>query len=231
MAAAAARSPSRAAPAVPPAGPATAARPARPRAARRSRPCAVAGEQLPRAGPRRGRGRRRRASRTPRRRTRRTGAPRPARRPAGRPGCGAGARRRPARRPPGCAPRRGPGPAATPSASSRAGTSAGRLACRVPQPAVVAGVERGQQIGHLGAAHLADDQPVRAHPQRLPHQVPQRHLTDALDVRRPGEQPDDVRVRGRELGGVLAEHQAVRRGRPRPAAPTAAWSSPSRCRR
>ena len=31
-------------------------------------------------------------------------------------------------------------------------------------PAVVTGVERRQQLDHLGAAHLADDEPVGAHP-------------------------------------------------------------------
>ena len=36
--------------------------------------------------------------------------------------------------------------------------------------ALVTGVEGRQQVDHLGAAHLADDQPVGAHPQRLAHQ-------------------------------------------------------------
>ena len=40
--------------------------------------------------------------------------------------------------------------------------------------ALVAGVERGEQVDDLGAADLADDQPVGPHPQRLPHQRPQR---------------------------------------------------------
>ena len=79
----------------------------------------------------------------------------------------------------------------------------------MPQPAVVTGVQGGEQIGHLGAAHLADHDPVGAHPERLPDQVAQGHLPDALDVRWTGEQPHHVRVRGRELGRVLAHHHPV----------------------
>ena len=41
-------------------------------------------------------------------------------------------------------------------------------------PTLVAGVHRREHVDHLGAAHLADDQPVRSHPQRLPHQRAQR---------------------------------------------------------
>jgi hypothetical protein len=69
--------------------------------------------------------------------------------------------------------------------------------------AVVPGVERGQQVAHLGAADLPDDQPVRAHPQRLPDQVAHGDPTGALDVDRSGHQPDHVRVPGPQLLGVL----------------------------
>ena len=80
--------------------------------------------------------------------------------------------------------------------------------------ALVAGVERRQQVGHRGVAHLADDQPVGPHPQRLPHQVRTVDLTGALDVGRPRLQPDDVRD-----GRVAA------RWRPRPATSRSAGST------
>ena len=76
--------------------------------------------------------------------------------------------------------------------------------------AVVAGVERGQQVAHLRAADLADDQPVGPHPQRLPDQVAQRDPAGALDVGRPGHQPDHVRVPGPQLLGVLDDQQPLR---------------------
>jgi hypothetical protein len=77
--------------------------------------------------------------------------------------------------------------------------------------AVVAGVERSQQVDDLATADLPDDQPVGPHPQRLADQVAQRHRAGGLHVRRPGEQPDDVRVHRRQLRGVLAEHQPLAR--------------------
>ena len=52
--------------------------------------------------------------------------------------------------------------------------------------AVVAGVERGQQVERLGAAHLADHDPVGPHPQRVAQQVADRHLAPALDARPAG---------------------------------------------
>ena len=69
--------------------------------------------------------------------------------------------------------------------------------------ALVTGVHRGQQVGDLGAAHLADHEPVRPHPQRLPDEVGQRDGAGELGVGRAALHPDHVRVRGRELAGVL----------------------------
>ena len=48
--------------------------------------------------------------------------------------------------------------------------------------AVVAGVQRGEQIDHLRAANLADDYPVGPHPQRLPDEIADGHLADAFHV-------------------------------------------------
>jgi hypothetical protein len=67
---------------------------------------------------------------------------------------------------------------------------------------LVPGVECHEQLAHLRPAHLPDHEADRAHPQRLTHQVAQRHLTGALNVGRPGGQPDDMRVPGLQLGGL-----------------------------
>ena len=89
------------------------------------------------------------------------------------------------------------------SASSRAGTSAGTVGVHRARAAVVAGVERGEQVDDLAAAHLADHDPVGPHPQRLPDQVAHGHLADALDVGVAGDELDQMRMPGRELGRVL----------------------------
>ena len=77
--------------------------------------------------------------------------------------------------------------------------------------ALVPGVEGRQQVDDLAAAHLADDEPVGPHPQRLPDQGPHGHLARALEVGRPGLEPHAVRVVGRQLVGVLDQDQALRR--------------------
>ena len=77
--------------------------------------------------------------------------------------------------------------------------------------AVVPGVQRREQVADLGAADLADDQPVRAHPQGLADQVAQGHPAGALDVRRAGDQAHDVRVPRPQLLGVLDHDDALPR--------------------
>ena len=84
-------------------------------------------------------------------------------------GCRGGARRRRRRRA-GCArPRAEPGGQRERLDPGR--HVGGRVGVQRAAPALVPGVERGQQVDDLGAAHLADDEPVGPHPQRLPHQV------------------------------------------------------------
>ena len=78
--------------------------------------------------------------------------------------------------------------------------------------ALVAGVERREQLDHLAAADLADHQPVGTHPQRLPDQGAQIDRPGALDVGRPPLQPHHVRVVGAQLGGVLDDHDALAGG-------------------
>ena len=51
--------------------------------------------------------------------------------------------------------------------------------------------------------HLADDDPVGPHTERVDQQHALRHLALALDVGRPGLQPHDVRLAELELGRVL----------------------------
>ncbi len=80
-----------------------------------------------------------------------------------------------------------------------------------PRAALVAGVEGGQQVGHLGSAHLADHQPVGAHPQCLADEVPQGQLAQSLLIGRPGLEPHHVRVVGQELGGVLGDDDPLLR--------------------
>jgi hypothetical protein len=74
-----------------------------------------------------------------------------------------------------------------PSCRSRA-----RSACRAPP-----------------AADLADHDPVRPHPQRVLDEPPDRDLAAPFEVRRPGLEPEDVRLAEAELGGVLDRDDAL----------------------
>ena len=77
--------------------------------------------------------------------------------------------------------------------------------------AVVTGVEGGQQVDHLRAPHLADDDPVRSHPQRLPHQVADGNLAHPFDIRAARDQLHQVRMSRFQLGGVLHADDAFLR--------------------
>ena len=67
----------------------------------------------------------------------------------------------------------------------------------------MAGVQRGEQLAHLGATHLAHDEPVGSHPQRLADQVDEGDPSDTLDVGPAPLQPHHVRMVGVELADVL----------------------------
>ncbi|GAC00410.1 hypothetical protein GONAM_15_01190 [Gordonia namibiensis NBRC 108229] len=56
----------------------------------------------------------------------------------------------------------------------------GRVGVHSPSTAVVS----GEQVDHLAASYLADDDPVGPHEQRLPYQRAHRNLAHAFDVRR-----------------------------------------------
>ncbi len=77
------------------------------------------------------------------------------------------------------------------------------------QRAVVARGQRGQHVERLRPTHLADDDPVRAHPQRVADEPANRHLAAALEVRRSRLEPDDVRLAQPQLGGVLDRDHAL----------------------
>ena len=50
-------------------------------------------------------------------------------------------------------------------------------------PALVPGVEGGEQLADLRSTHLTHDEPVGAHPQGLADEVDEGHPTTPLDVR------------------------------------------------
>jgi hypothetical protein len=91
----------------------------------------------------------------------------------------------------------------------------GRVGVDGATAAVVAGVERGQEIHYFGAADLADDQAVGAHAEGLADQVAQRDLSGAFDVRRASLEADDVWMIRAEFAGVLDQDQPFGRIRQR----------------
>ena len=60
------------------------------------------------------------------------------------------------------------------------------------QRAVVAGIHRLQHVQSRSVTHLADDDPVRSHPQRRPDQIPDTDLQVSFQIRVPRFQTDDV---------------------------------------
>ena len=68
---------------------------------------------------------------------------------------------------------------------------------------VMAGVHRLQHVKRFRAAHLAYDDPVRTHAQRIPHQIALRHLPRAFEAGRPGLQADHVRLLELQLCRIL----------------------------
>ena len=77
---------------------------------------------------------------------------------------------------------------------------------------VVAGVHRLEHVERLGAADLADDDPVGPHAERVADEVADAHLALALDVRRPRLERDDVPLQQPELGRVLDRDDPLVRG-------------------
>ena len=117
--------------------------------------------------------------------------------PDGRRGPG---RRRPARGSPRAAARR---PAISASVSRRRSASSGEPAWTVDSEPSWPRRHRREHVQRLAAADLADDDAVGPHPQRVAHEVADRHLAATLDARRPRLQAHDVRLAQAQLGGVL----------------------------
>jgi hypothetical protein len=93
--------------------------------------------------------------------------------------------------------------------SSRASASRGVLACTVaiePSWPVFMACSMSKR---LGAAHLAQDDAVGPHAQRVAHQRALVHLALALDVGRAGLQPHHVRLLQLQLGRVLDGDDAL----------------------
>ena len=99
-----------------------------------------------------------------------------------------------------------------PASSGSAASFAERLARGVRvdrRRAGHAGVEREQQVERLGVAHLADDEPIGPHAQRLLHEPAERDLAGALEARLPALQRDEVGRVDRELERLLDRDDAV----------------------
>ena len=65
------------------------------------------------------------------------------------------------------------------------------------------GIHRREHVERFRPADLADDDPIRAHAQRVADEIANQHLALALDVRRPRLEPDHVLLLQLQLGGVL----------------------------
>ena len=58
----------------------------------------------------------------------------------------------------------------------------------------MAGVHRLQHVEGFGAAHLADDDAVGTHAERVAHELALRHRTDAFDIGRARLHLHDMRL-------------------------------------
>ena len=86
---------------------------------------------------------------------------------------------------------------------------AGRVRMHGRERALVARVHRLEHVERLGAANLADDDPVGPHPERVPDEIADRDLPLALDVLRPRLEPEHVPLVELELGRVLDRDDPV----------------------
>ena len=94
------------------------------------------------------------------------------------------------------------------------GLEAGERVARVVrvdrrQRALVARVHRLEHVQGLGAADLADDDPVGAHAQGVPDELADADLALSFDVRRPRLERDHVLLLELELGRILDRDDAL----------------------
>src|SRR3989304_1415806 len=75
--------------------------------------------------------------------------------------------------------------------------------------AVVPRVHRLEHVERLAAADLADDDPVRPHPESVAYEVTHRDLAAALDVRRTRLEPDHMRLADAQFRGILDRDNAL----------------------
>ena len=106
-------------------------------------------------------------------------------------------------------------PAVSTSVSSRGERVARRVRVDRRQRALVARVHRLEHVERLGAADLADDDPVGAHAQGVADELANPDLALALDVRRARLERDHVLLLELELGGVLDRDDALVAGHER----------------
>ena len=78
---------------------------------------------------------------------------------------------------------------------------------------VVAGVHGLQHVQRLFAAHLAQDDAVGTHAQRVDHQLALADRALAFQVGRTAFQPDDVLLLDLQLGGIFDGDDALARRR------------------
>jgi hypothetical protein len=77
------------------------------------------------------------------------------------------------------------------------------------QRAVVSGVHRLQHVYALAAAHLADDDAVGTHTQRVLDEIALRHFAAPFDVGRARFESDDVRLLQLQLRRVFNRDDAL----------------------
>ena len=77
--------------------------------------------------------------------------------------------------------------------------------------AFVAGVHGLEHIERFRAAHFADDDPVRAHTQRIPHEIALGNLPTPFRRWWPGLQRDPVPLLETQLQRILDRDDALRR--------------------
>ena len=88
---------------------------------------------------------------------------------------------------------------------------AGAVGVDRTERAVVAGIHRLEHVEALGTADLAQDDAVRSHAQRIPHQVALIDLAGPLGAHRARLQPDHVRLLQLQLRGILDRDDPVGR--------------------
>ncbi len=102
-------------------------------------------------------------------------------------------------------------PAISARSSMRRSASSGALRVHGRERPVVSGRHRLEHVERLAAAHLAHDEPVGPHAQRVAHELADADLAAALETRAARLEARDVRPVDAQLGCVLDGDDALRR--------------------